>query len=72
MEFETDILYSKSHSMDHSLTTYSKRLEQLQKQTDELAAIMRIKDNESIELSSEIQRMRIDKEYARKESAYRR
>jgi predicted RNase H-like nuclease (RuvC/YqgF family) len=44
LEYENEILYGKSNSMDHSIHNYGKRLEELNKQIDELNAILRIKD----------------------------
>ena len=44
LEYENEILYGKSNSMDNSVHNYGKRLDQLNKQIDELNAILRIKD----------------------------
>lgn len=54
LEYENEILYGKSNSMDHSVQNYGKRLEELSKQIDELNAILRIKDMEMIEMTNEI------------------
>ena len=44
LEYENEILYGKSNSMDNSVHNYGKRLEEMNKQIDELNAILRIKD----------------------------
>lgn len=44
LEYENEILFGKSNSMDHSIQNYGKRLEELNKHIDELNAILRIKD----------------------------
>ena len=54
LEYENEILYGKSNSMDHSIHNYGKRIEELNKQIDELNAILRIKDQEMIEMTNEI------------------
>jgi len=53
-EYENEVLYGKSNSMDHSIHNYARRLEELSKQIDELNAILRIKDNEMLEMTNEI------------------
>ena len=40
--------------MDHSVQTYGRRLDELNKSIDELNAILRIKDQEMIEMTNEI------------------
>lgn len=44
LEYENEILYGKTNSMDHSVYNYAKKIEELGKQIEELGAILRIKD----------------------------
>lgn len=59
LEYENEILFGKSNSMDHSIQNYGKRLEELSKQIDELNAILRIKDHDMIEMSNDIHNLRM-------------
>jgi hypothetical protein len=45
--------------MDNSIHNYGKRLEELSKQIDELSAIVRIKEQEMIEMTNESHMLRI-------------
>ncbi|CDW79632.1 UNKNOWN [Stylonychia lemnae] len=72
LQYENDILFGKSNSMDHSVQNYGKRLEELSKQIDELNAILRIKDSEMIEMTNEIHNLRMMKEAMRKEIIFRK
>lgn len=72
LEYENEILYGKSNSMDHSIQNYGKRLEELGKQLEELNAILRIKDHEMIEMTSDIHNLRMLKEGMRKEIMFRK
>lgn len=67
LEYENDILYGKSNSMDHSVQTYGRRLDELNKSIDELNAILRIKDQEMIEMTNEIHILKMQNEGMRKE-----
>lgn len=58
--------------MDHSIHNYGKRLEELNKQIDELNAILRIKDHEMIEMTNEIHGFRMQKEGMKKEILFRK
>eukprot|EP00347_Sterkiella_histriomuscorum_P009621 403340510 len=72
LEYENEILFGKSNSMDHSVQNYGKRLEELGKQLEELNAILRIKDHEMIEMTSDIHNLRMMKEGMRKEILFRK
>ncbi len=72
LEYENEILFGKSNSMDHSIQKYGKRLEELSKQIDELNAILRIKDQEMIEMTNDIHTLRMMKEAMRKEILFRK
>ena len=72
LEYENDILYAKSNSMDNSIHNYSRRLEQLGKQIDELNAILRIKDHEMIEMTNSIHLYKMQKDAIRKELLFRK
>jgi len=58
--------------MDHSIHNYGKRLEELSKQIEELNAILRIKDQEMIEMTNEIHILKMQKEGMRKEVLFRK
>lgn len=73
LQFENEILYSKSNSMDHCVQNYGKRIEELSKQLEELHAIVRIREREIIEVSGEIHSLRIVvKDGLKKELTFRR
>lgn len=58
--------------MNHSINNYGKRLEELSKQIDELNAILRIKDQEMVEMSNQIHMFKMQKEGMRKEILFRK
>ena len=58
--------------MDHSVQNYGKRLEELSKQIDELNAILRIKDQDMIEMTNEIHVLKMHRESMKKEIIFRK
>jgi peptidoglycan hydrolase CwlO-like protein len=72
LEYENEILFGKSNSMDNRFHNYGKRLEELNKQIDELNAILRIKDQEMIEMTNEIHNLKMTREAMRKELMFRK
>ena len=58
--------------MDHSIQNYSRRIEELSKQIDELNEILIRKDQEMIEVTNEIHNLRMHKESLRKEVIFRK
>ena len=72
MEYENEILYGKSNSMGNAINNYSKRVEELNKQLEELNAIVRIKDQEMLEITNDMHNFKIQKEAMRKELLFRK
>ncbi len=72
MEYENEILFGKSNSMDNAIHNYSRRVEELNKQLEELNAIVRIKDKEMIEMTNEMHGLKINNEGMRKEILFRK
>ncbi len=72
LEYENDIMQGKSNSMDNQIMNYGRRLEELSKQIDELNAIVRIKDTEMMDMTSEMHNMRMQNESMRKEMVFRK
>ena len=72
LEYENDILFGKSNSMDHRFQNYGRRLEELSKQIDELNAILRIKDHDMMEMTNEIHNLRMQREAMKKEVLFRK
>jgi hypothetical protein len=58
--------------MDHSVQNYGKRLEELSKSIDELNAILRIKDQDMIEMTKDIHMLKMQREHMKKEIIFRR
>jgi len=58
--------------MDNSVHNYGKRIEEMNKQIDELSAILRIKEQEMLEMTGEIHMYRSVKEGMRKEILFRK
>jgi hypothetical protein len=58
--------------MGNSVQNYGRRLEELSKHIDELNAILRIKDQEMIEMTNEIHMLKMQREGMKKEVVFRK
>ena len=72
LDYENEMLFGMSNSMGHSIQNYGKRLEELSKQIEELNAILRIKDQEMIEMTNDIHNFRMQREAMKKDVLFRR